>query len=199
MSAPAGRTETALNGSPTTRRCSFEALGDRVGQWLTINEAKVIAEQGYQYGRMAPGKSDLRASGTSFTTSTSLTAARSRRSAASKPQAGSGPACNLPRATPRTAVRRPKLQRWLPIPPGTLFTSTRCSRAAIQTSAVRTAASPPVRSGDQERRPCSHCRTGRLPWRQLLHACGDRRSGTTGPTPSHLPSRLAADLSAGPP
>ena len=42
----------------------FEALGDRVSQWLTINEAKVIAEQGYQYGRMAPGKSDLRASGT---------------------------------------------------------------------------------------------------------------------------------------
>jgi beta-glucosidase len=42
----------------------FEALGDRVSQWLTINEAKVIAEQGYQYGRMAPGRSDLRASGT---------------------------------------------------------------------------------------------------------------------------------------
>jgi beta-glucosidase len=42
----------------------FEALGDRVSQWLTINEAKVIAEQGYQYGRMAPGKSDLRTSGT---------------------------------------------------------------------------------------------------------------------------------------
>lgn len=42
----------------------FEALGDRVSRWLTINEAKVIAEQGYQYGRMAPGRSDLQASGT---------------------------------------------------------------------------------------------------------------------------------------
>jgi beta-glucosidase len=42
----------------------FEALGTRVSQWLTINEAKVIAEHGYQYGRMAPGISDLRASGT---------------------------------------------------------------------------------------------------------------------------------------
>ena len=41
----------------------FTRLGDRVDRWLTINEAKVIAEQGYQYGRMAPGKSDLRASG----------------------------------------------------------------------------------------------------------------------------------------
>jgi len=42
----------------------FEALGDRVSRWLTINEAKVIAEQGYQYGPMAPGRSDLQASGT---------------------------------------------------------------------------------------------------------------------------------------
>jgi beta-glucosidase len=42
----------------------FTTLGDRVSQWLTINEAKVIAEQGYQYGRMAPGIRDLRASGT---------------------------------------------------------------------------------------------------------------------------------------
>lgn len=42
----------------------FTALGDRVGRWLTINEAKIIAQQGYQYGRMAPGKRDPRASGT---------------------------------------------------------------------------------------------------------------------------------------
>ena len=41
----------------------FDALGDRVPQWLTINEAKIIAQQGYQYGRMAPGKSDMSASG----------------------------------------------------------------------------------------------------------------------------------------
>ena len=53
----------SANGSPTTRRCCSPGLGDRVDRWLTINEAKVIAEQGYQYGRMAPGKSDLRASG----------------------------------------------------------------------------------------------------------------------------------------
>jgi beta-glucosidase len=42
----------------------FRTLGDRVDRWLTINEAKIIAQQGYQYGRMAPGKRDVRASGT---------------------------------------------------------------------------------------------------------------------------------------
>ncbi len=41
----------------------FDALGDRVGSWVTINEAKVIVEQGYQRGWMAPGKRDPRASG----------------------------------------------------------------------------------------------------------------------------------------
>jgi beta-glucosidase len=41
----------------------FAALGDRVPRWLTINEAKIIAQQSYQYGRMAPGKSDMWASG----------------------------------------------------------------------------------------------------------------------------------------
>jgi beta-glucosidase len=41
----------------------FRALGDRVDRWLTINEAKIIAQQGYQYGRMAPGKTDARAAG----------------------------------------------------------------------------------------------------------------------------------------
>src|SRR5512133_536245 len=41
----------------------FTALGDRVDGWLTINEAKIIAQQGYQYGRMAPGKTDARAAG----------------------------------------------------------------------------------------------------------------------------------------
>jgi beta-glucosidase len=40
-----------------------ESLGDRVGRWLTINEAKVIAQQGYQTGRFAPGISDPLASG----------------------------------------------------------------------------------------------------------------------------------------
>ena len=34
----------------------FAALGDRVPRWLAINEAKIIVQQGYQYGRMAPGK-----------------------------------------------------------------------------------------------------------------------------------------------
>ena len=42
----------------------FSALGDRVDRWLTINEAKVIAQQGYQYGRMAPGMTDAKAAGT---------------------------------------------------------------------------------------------------------------------------------------
>ena len=29
----------------------FAGLGDRVGPWLTINETRVIAQQGYMYGR----------------------------------------------------------------------------------------------------------------------------------------------------
>jgi beta-glucosidase len=41
----------------------FASLGDRIPRWLTINETKIIAQQGYQYGRMAPGKSDQAASG----------------------------------------------------------------------------------------------------------------------------------------
>ena len=41
----------------------FAALGDRVDNWLTINEAKIIAQQGYLYGRMAPGKTEPRAAG----------------------------------------------------------------------------------------------------------------------------------------
>jgi beta-glucosidase len=41
----------------------FTALGDRVDRWLTINEAKIIAQQGYQCGRMAPGKIDPHAAG----------------------------------------------------------------------------------------------------------------------------------------
>ena len=41
----------------------FAALGDRIDRWLTINEAKIIAQQAYQYGRMAPGKTDARAAG----------------------------------------------------------------------------------------------------------------------------------------
>ncbi|HSK35052.1 MAG TPA: GH1 family beta-glucosidase [Propionicimonas sp.] len=41
----------------------FDALGDRVGSWVTINEAKIIVTGGYQDGFMAPGKRDLRASG----------------------------------------------------------------------------------------------------------------------------------------
>lgn len=41
----------------------FDALGDRVGSWVTINEAKIIVTGGYQSGFMAPGKRDLRGSG----------------------------------------------------------------------------------------------------------------------------------------
>ena len=41
----------------------FDALGDRVGSWVTINEAKIIVTGGYQEGFMAPGKRDLPASG----------------------------------------------------------------------------------------------------------------------------------------
>jgi len=126
----------------------FAALGDRVDRWLTINEAKVIAEQGYQFGRMAPGKSDLRASGTVIH-HLNLAHDRAVEAFRSVQTTGRiGPCLNLPRATPRMTVRMLKLQRWLPIPPRTLFTSTRCSRAAIQTSAVRTTALP---TGSKER------------------------------------------------
>jgi beta-glucosidase len=39
------------------------SLGDRVTRWLTINEAKIIAQQGYQTGQFAPGWTDRVASG----------------------------------------------------------------------------------------------------------------------------------------
>jgi beta-glucosidase len=41
----------------------FAALGDRVDSWLTINETKVIAQQGYIHGRMAPGITDAETAG----------------------------------------------------------------------------------------------------------------------------------------
>ena len=40
----------------------FAAL-EGVDHWLTINEAKIIATQGYQLGWMAPGKTDAEAAG----------------------------------------------------------------------------------------------------------------------------------------
>ena len=75
----------------------FTTLGDRVDRWLTINEAKIIAEQGYEYGRMAPGKRDLQASGTVIH---HLNLAHGRAVAAFRgirSTGRSGPACNLPR------------------------------------------------------------------------------------------------------
>jgi beta-glucosidase len=36
----------------------FQALGDGVPTWLTINEPKTIVQNGYLYGGMAPGKRD---------------------------------------------------------------------------------------------------------------------------------------------
>ncbi|HKT05567.1 MAG TPA: GH1 family beta-glucosidase [Rugosimonospora sp.] len=39
-------------------RVVFDALGDAVPTWLTINEPKTIVQSGYQAGAMAPGKRD---------------------------------------------------------------------------------------------------------------------------------------------
>ena len=36
----------------------FEALGDRVPVWLTINEPKTVVQNGYLYGHHAPGRQD---------------------------------------------------------------------------------------------------------------------------------------------
>lgn len=41
----------------------FDALGDRVDRCLTINETKIVAQEGYLSGRMAPGMRDSRAAG----------------------------------------------------------------------------------------------------------------------------------------
>ncbi len=41
-------------------RICFEAFGDRVGTWFTINEPWVAATLGYRIGLHAPGKRDLR-------------------------------------------------------------------------------------------------------------------------------------------
>ena len=39
----------------------FEAFGDLVKHWITINEPWVVAAIGYGYGRFAPGRSSDRA------------------------------------------------------------------------------------------------------------------------------------------
>jgi hypothetical protein len=150
----------------------FEALGDRVSQWLTINEAKVIAEQGYQYGRMAPGKNDLRASGTVIH---HLNLAHGRAAAAFRGINGIGrigPCLQLAPCYPRTITRSRKPPRWLPIPRRTLSISTHCARAAIQTSAVRIATSLPVLKRQPE--------MGTLP--PLPHSSTSLGSTTTRPS-----------------
>jgi beta-glucosidase len=37
----------------------FDALGDRVGMWATINEPWVVSDGGYLYGKLAPGHRNL--------------------------------------------------------------------------------------------------------------------------------------------
>ena len=177
----------------------FEALGDRVSQWLTINEAKVIAEQGYQYGRMAPGKSDLRASGTVIH---HLNLAHGRAVAAFRGIKGIGrigpclqlapcyPADDSPEAEAAAMAADTR--------ENTLYLDPLLKGRYPNLSSINDRVAAGIEASNQGRRPCCHCRTGRLPWRQLLHARGDRRAGTTSPTPSHLLSGLAADLSAGP-
>ena len=39
-------------------------LGDRVRRWMTLNEPRVVVNEGYVSGRMAPGKKDRRLAGT---------------------------------------------------------------------------------------------------------------------------------------
>ena len=177
----------------------FETLSDRVSQWLTINEAKVIAEQGYQYGRMAPGKSDPGASGTVIH---HLNLAHGRAVAAFRGIKGIGrigpclqlapcyPADGSPEAEAAAMAADTRENTLLsrPTPHGPL------SKPQLNQRPGRRW----YRSCNQGRRPCCHFRTGRLPWRQLLHARCGRRSGATGPAPSHLLSGLAADLSTGP-
>ena len=58
MSA-AGLRATPRRGSPNTRRLLAEALGDRVGMWITMNEPQQVAHQGYRVGTHAPGRTDL--------------------------------------------------------------------------------------------------------------------------------------------
>ena len=40
-------------------RLLAEALGDRVGMWITMNEPQQVAHQGYRVGTHAPGRTDL--------------------------------------------------------------------------------------------------------------------------------------------
>jgi len=39
-------------------RLCYESFGDRVKNWITINEAEVVADQGYEWAAMAPGIKD---------------------------------------------------------------------------------------------------------------------------------------------
>ena len=41
-------------------RVVYARLGDRIGQWMTLNEPWVVVDAGYVHGTHAPGKQDLR-------------------------------------------------------------------------------------------------------------------------------------------
>jgi beta-glucosidase len=50
-------------GRGSVNRRGLDFYDRLIDDLLTINEAKIIAQQGYQYGRMAPGKIDSHAAG----------------------------------------------------------------------------------------------------------------------------------------
>jgi beta-glucosidase len=176
----------------------FEALGDRVSRWLTINEAKVIAEQGYQYGRMAPGRSDLQASGTVIH---HLNLAHGRAVAAFRGIKGIGrigpclqlAPCYAADGSPEaeaaamaadtrenTLYLDPLLRGRYPDLSHTNHRVAAGIEAATKDGDLAASATPVDFLGVNYYTPV------------VIDA------GTTGPTPSHLLSRLAADLSAGP-
>jgi len=98
-------------GRGSVNRRGLDFYDRLIDDLLTINEAKIIAQQGYQYGRMAPGKIDSHAAGVVIH---HLNLAHGRAVAAfrtAKPRAESGRACNLPRA-----IRQTKASKRKPLP-----------------------------------------------------------------------------------
>ena len=171
----------------------FTRLGDRVDHWLTINETKIIVQQGYRYGRMAPGKTDPRCRNGD---SPSQSGPRSRRHAfrAAKAKGRIGPVCNLPRAIRPTRASRPPRR---PRPPPTENTLYLDPLLKVVTGPQPTGQQQAPAYGQQSNGgPGQRQRSGRLPRGQLLLTRRGRQSRAGAPAPSGLCRRLAADLSA---
>ena len=115
------------------RATCFDAYGDRVGWWLTINEPWIVGLLGYLHGLHAPGYQGRRArrGRPSFhhlllAHGRAVAGVPGRRAAT----AASGSRSPLRRTTPRATTRPTSRRRAPPTATSTAGSSTRCSRGS---------------------------------------------------------------------